>query len=158
VPGYRERLRREGAVLAALGALSAAGVLAFGPGATDGPLSTVVQLSILAALMATIGVRSVRRSMARSEPDDGAAGTGEPTPYWHLAAIVTVLTLTFGFVVGWDAGLRIGGGCVVVGLAQAVLFAQVVAREERRGGRRYHRLPGSWLLTGTKLGTSSDSG
>ena len=79
-------------------------------------------------------------------------GTGEPTPPWQLALIVAALTLGFGFLAGWDAGLRIGGGCVVVGLAQAVLFERIVAREERRRGARFERVPGSSLFTGTKLG------
>ena len=150
---YRERLRVEGAVLAACGALSGAAVLAFGHGATRGPVSTVVQLLVVAALMATLGVRSVRRSMQRAEAIDASdPGTGEPTALWKLPLIVTVLTLAFGFAAGWDAGLRIGGGCVVVGLAQALLFERLVAREEARRARRFQRVAGSSILTGTKLG------
>ncbi len=150
---YRERLRLEGAALAASGAVSAMVVLAFGDGATDGPVSTVVQLLAVAVLMATAGAWSVRRSMraATSLPVD-AVGSGEPTPLWQLPAICAGLTLAFGFGVGWDAGLRIGGGCVIVGVAQAVLFERLVAREEARSGRRFFRVPGSSLFTGTKLG------
>ena len=48
------------------------------------------------------------------------------------------MTLAFGFGVGWDAGLRIGGGCVVVGLSQAVLFERLVAARERSAGRSVH--------------------
>jgi hypothetical protein len=81
-------------------------------------------------------------------------GTGEPTPVWQLPLICAVLTLAFGFGAGWDAGLRIGGGCVVVGLAQAVLFAHLVAREQARRGRRFYRVAGSSLFTGTKLGAA----
>jgi hypothetical protein len=152
---YRERLRLEGAALAGSGALSAALVLAFSDGATDGPVSTVVQLVAVAVLMATAGVWSVRRSMrsASSLPDD-EVGSGEPTPLWQLPAICAGLTLAFGFGVGWDAGLRIGGGCVIVGLAQAVLFERLVAREEARQGVRFFRVPGSSLFTGTKLGAA----
>ena len=154
-PTYRERLRVEGAALAASGAVSAAAVLAFGDDATHGPLSTAIQLFVVAALMATLGTRSVRRSLraARDLPA-GEPGSGEPTPLWQLPLICAGLTLAFGFGVGWDAGLRIGGGCVIVGLAQAVLFERLVAREEERRGRRFHRVPGSSLFTGTKLGAA----
>ncbi len=154
-PSYRARLRLEGAALAASGAVSAAAVLAFADGATDGPVSTAVQLLGVAALMATLGVRSVRKSMraARDLASDDL-GSGEPTPLWQLPLICAGLTLAFGFGVGWDAGLRIGGGCVIVGLAQAVLFERLVAREEARRGRRLYRVPGSSLFTGTKLGAA----
>ena len=148
---YRRRLRLEGATLAGCGALSAVLVLLFGEGATDGPASTAIQLVAVALLMATLGARSVRRSMERAPVVDDAGG-GEPTPLWQLPLIVAGLTLAFGFGAGWDAGLRIGGGCVVVGLAQAVLFARMVATEEGAGGGRFFRLPGSSLFTGTKLG------
>jgi hypothetical protein len=135
--------------------VSAAAVLAFADGATDGPVSTAVQLLGVAALMATLGVRSVRKSMraARDLASDDL-GSGEPTPLWQLPLICAGLTLAFGFGVGWDAGLRIGGGCVIVGLAQAVLFERLVAREEARRGRRLYRVPGSSLFTGTKLGAA----
>ena len=152
-PSYRERLRLEGGTLAACGAVSTVAVLLLGEDATRGPLSTVVQLSIVALLMATLGVRSVRGSMRRAAAlGDGDGGTGEPTPLWQLPLIVAALTLAFGFLAGWDAGLRIGGGCVVVGLAQALLFERVVARDEAQHGGRYERVPGSSLFTGTKLG------
>ena len=152
-PTYRTRLRLEGAALAASGVASAALVLAFGDDATRGPVSTALQLIVVALLMATLGTRSVLRSLrgARDLGEEGR-GTGEPTPLWQLPAICAALTLAFGFAVGWDAGLRIGGGCVIVGLAQAVLFAQLVAREEARRERRFYRLAGSSLFTGTKLG------
>lgn len=152
-PRYRDRLRLEGGALAVSGAVSAALVLAFGDDPTRGPVSTVVQLAIVALLMATLGVRSVRRSLQRAVPlRDAAARTGEPTPLWQLPLIVAGLTLGFGFLAGWDAGLRIGGGCVVVGLAQAVLFERLVASEEARRGGTFERVPGSSLFTGTKLG------
>ncbi len=109
-----------------------------------------MQLAVVAVLLVSLGTYSVRRSMEKAI----AAGqtTGEPTPLWTLALVVAGLTLAFGFLAGWDAGLRIGGGCVVVGLAQAVLFERVVAARERREGVRFFRLPGSSLFTGTKLG------
>lgn len=154
-PAYRDRLRLEGSALAASGAASAAAVLAFADDATREPLSTGIQLLIVAALMATLGVRSVRRSLHAAvdlAPHD--RGTGEPTPAWQLPLICGGLTLAFGFAAGWDAGLRIGGGCVVVGLAQAVLFHRLVVREEARRGRCFHRVAGSSLLKGTKLGAA----
>ena len=52
----------------------------------------------------------------------------------------------------WDAGLRVTGGCVLVGLMQSPLMARLVAREERRSGRRFVRLPGSRIGRGTRLG------
>lgn len=155
-PTYRERLRLEGAVLAGCGAVSALAVLALADTATREPLSTIVQLAIVAALMATVGAASVRRSMERAvDLEPTAAGSGEPTPVWQFPLIVAVLTLGLGLSAGWDAGLRIGGGCVVVGLAQAVLFDRLVAREEARQGRRFHRVAGSSLFTGTKLGAAA---
>ena len=126
-------------------------VLLLGDGATRGPLSTAIQLVAVAGLMATLGARSVGRSMRRAPAVD-MLGDGQPTPLWQLPLIVAGLTLAFGFGVGWDAGLRIGGGCVVVGLAQAVMFERMVAAEEAAGGGRFVRLPGSSLFTGTKLG------
>lgn len=153
VDGYGRRLRIEGTALAACGAVATVAVLALGPGATDGPLSTVIQLVVVAALMATLGVRSVRRALAGAEPCPGVEGTGEPTSPWWIAGIVAGLTLGFGFGAGWDAGLRVGGGCVIVGLAQALLFERMVAREEHRRGVRFHRVPGSSLFTGTRLGS-----
>lgn len=152
-PTYRERLRVEGATLAACGMVAAAATLAFSDEASEGPMSTIIQLAILAALMATVGVRSVRRAMGQALPlTPEAIGTGQPTALWKLPLIVAGLTLLFGYGFGWDAGLRIGGGCAVVGLAQAVLFERLVAAEESRRGTRFHRIEGSSLFTGTKLG------
>lgn len=154
---YRERLRLEGLVLAGCGALAVLLVLLLGEDATRQPLSTVVQLGIVVLLMATLVARSVRRSLERAvelEPSD--TGSGEPTPLWLLPLIAAALTLGFGFAAGWDAGLRIGGGCVVVGLMQALLFERRVTREEARRGVRFYRVPGSSLFTGTKLGRVPD--
>jgi hypothetical protein len=53
---------------------------------------------------------------------------------------------------GWDAGLRITAGCMIVGLAQGLRFERIVAKDERERGRRYLRVKGSHLLSGTKLG------
>lgn len=156
IPTYRRRLQIEGAQLALLGAASAVLVLAFGADATHRLWSTALQVAVVAALMVTLGVRSVRRSLARATAVDAVPGRGEPTGLWILVAIVASLTLSFGFVASWDAGLRIGLGCVVVGLAQAVLFERVVALEEERVGGRFHRIAGSSLLKGTRLAVTDD--
>jgi len=151
---YRRRLQLEGGALAASGALGAILLLVLkGDDATAGPTSTIVQIGIVAVLMATLGARSVRRSMERAaELEPAEPSSGEPTPLWQHPLIVAGLTLPFGLVDAWDAALRVCGGCVMVGLAQALLFSSMVAREEARRGVRFHRVPGSSLFTGTKLG------
>lgn len=155
-PAYRERLRLEGGVLAGAGAVAAVAVLVAADDAGEGPRSTVIQLVIVAVLMATLGTRSVRRSMQRATTlDPGGTGSGEPTSLWKLPLIVTGLALLFGFGAGWDAALRIGGGCVIVGSAQALLYERLVAAEETRSSRRFYRVPGSSIFTGTKLGAVS---
>lgn len=141
-------------MLAGAGAVAGLLLLGLTDEATRGPISTVVQLAIVAAAMGTLGVRSVRRSMAAAVPlDPRHPGTGEPTPLWQHPLIVAALTIGFGVPAGWDAGLRVGGGCLIVGLAQAVVFERLVAREERRRAVRFHRVEGSSLFTGTRLGT-----
>jgi hypothetical protein len=92
----------------------------------------------------------------------GEEGDGEPTPLWMLPPIMAGLAAVFVLLprtglpassaAGWDAALRVTGGCVLVGTAQAVLFERTVAKDEERRGRRYVRIPGSRLLGGTKLG------
>lgn len=152
-PTYRERLRIEGATLAGCGLLDCVLLLALASQARRWPLNTAGQLVIVAVLVAWLGPRSVRRSVERAgvlEP--GQEGSGEPTPLWHLPLIVAGLTVLVGLPAGWDAGLRIGGGCVIVGLGQAVLMERVVAAEEGRRGRRYIRIKGSRILRGTRLG------
>ena len=152
-PTYRERLRVEGALLAACGLAAAVATLAFADEATERPTSTIIQLATVAVLMATLGVWSVRRAIRQAAPlAPDAIGDGQPTVLWKLPLIVAGLTLIFGFGFGWDAGLRIGGGCVIVGLAQAVLFERLVAAEESRRGARFFRVQGSSVFTGTKLG------
>ena len=155
-PTYRERLRIEGLTLAACGLAGIALLLATArEEATSGPLSTAVQLVLVAALMVTVAPAFTRRWMAEAVDlgPDGAQSAGEPTPLWQLPLIVAGLTLAFGLTVGWDAGLRVTGGCLLVGLAQGVLLERIVAREERRRGSRFLRVPGSSLFTGTKLGS-----
>ena len=149
---YRQRLRREGAALAGCGAVTAAILLLATEEALDGPASTVIQLALVALLLAVAAPLTTRRALAAAVPL-AEPGAGEPTPLWQLPLIAAGLTVAFGVPVGWDAGLRVAGGCVLVGLAQAVLIERLVAAEERRSGRRFFRVPGSSLFTGTKLGS-----
>jgi len=154
IPTYRERLRLEGAGLALCGAVGSAVLLATVDEATRLPGNTLGQLAVVAVLLLVLGRRSVVRWMAAAEPLDGpaAAGSGEPTPLWHLPLVVVALTLPFGFLAGWDAGLRITGGCLLVGLWQALYLATLVGREEASRGVAFVRLPGSRLGRGTRLG------
>jgi hypothetical protein len=152
-PSYRERLRAEGLVLAGSGVLGSVALLVFMTDeATEGPWSTIGQLAVVAGLLGWFAPRSVRKWMERSEPVSGDVGSGEPTPLWHLPLIVAALSGVFAAAGAWDAALRVTGGCVLVGLAQAVLMERIVAADEARRGRRYVRLPGSRILKGTLLG------
>ena len=163
-PSYRERLRLEGAVLAAAGALGSALLLAFVEDARERAGSTVAQIAAVAILLALLGPLLVRRWLAAAEPVAADAGlTGRPTPLWMPPLVVVVLVAVFvapgelGAGAGrWDAGLRITLGCMLVGLAQALLLAPIVAADETRRGRRYLRLPGSRAIGGTKLGFLSN--
>jgi hypothetical protein len=162
-PGYRERLRIEGLTLAACGAVGSGALVAFVPEARRWPLSTVAQLAVTAALLELLGSRGVRRYMRRAKGvEEGEEGTGEPTPLWMLPVITAVLAAAFVALpetglpasdkAGWDAGLRITGGCLLVGLMQGVRWERMVRADEEKRGRRYVRLPGSQLFSGTKLG------
>ena len=153
-PSYRERLYREGGALAASGAVGSVILLVFVDGARDGPWSTALQLAVVALLCAWLGPRSARRWTARAEPVPGGRTlSGEPTPLWQLPSITAALTLAVALPTGmWDAGLRVTGGCLLVGLAQACVMAPLVRADERRRRRRYVRLPGSRILRGTRLG------
>jgi hypothetical protein len=160
-PSYRERLRIEGLVLAACGAIGSVALVALVPESRRRPASTAGQLVALVVLLEWLGTRSVRRSIdnAREVEDPGS---GEPTPLWMLPPIVAALAaafvalpetgLPFSDRAGWDAGLRITAGCMLVGLAQAFRFERVVAAAELSRGRRYFRVAGSHLWSGTKLG------
>lgn len=155
IPTYRERLQLEGTALALCGALGSVVLVVAVDEATRLPGNTLGQLAFVAVLLLVLGRRSVGRWMAAAEPlDDPAdAGTGEPTPLWHLPLVVAALALPFGFGAGWDAGLRITGGCLLVGAWQALYLATFVAREEDSRGVEFLRLPGSRLGRGTRLGT-----
>lgn len=160
IPTYRERLRIEGLSLAAAGAAGTAGLLTFKTEqATRWPWNTVGQLAVVVGLLGFFGPRSVRKSIDQStELTSGSEGTGEPTPLWQLPVIVTGLAATFvglGEIndrAGWDAALRITGGCTLVGLAQAIVLERIVAADEEKTGRSYLRVKGSRLGRGTKLG------
>jgi hypothetical protein len=161
-PSYRDRLRVEGLTLAGCGLAGSAALLAFTEQSRRRPASTVVQLGVAAALIAALGPRGVRRALAEAEQvAPGQAGTGEPTPLWHVplvmaglvASVVVPRELGSRFA-GWDAALRVTGGCTLVGLAQALALERMVAADERRTGRTYVRLPGSRLGRRTRLGWS----
>lgn len=159
-PTYRERLRLEGAALAGAGAIASALLLVLVDGASDRAASTILQITFVAVVLAVLGPLSVRRWLAAAGPiGPGAEPTGQPTPLWMPPLVVVVLLALFVVpgelgigVVGWDAGLRITLGCLLVGLAQALLLAPIVAADEGRSGRSYVRLPGSRAIGGTKLG------
>ncbi|HWH12841.1 MAG TPA: hypothetical protein VG165_17100 [Solirubrobacteraceae bacterium] len=157
-PTYRQRLRVEGGTLAACGAIGTAILLVGVDQSRRGPASTIGQLVVVGLLLGWFGPRSVGRALARSKPCGvGQLGSGEPTPLWQLPVIVGGLTGVAGVVGGWDAGLRVTGGCVLVGLAQAVVLERLVAAREAALTRSYFRIPGSRILRGTVLGYADTS-
>jgi hypothetical protein len=162
-PSYRERLHVEGLTLAAWGALASAALVAFVPASRRWPLNTVAQLGVLGALLEGFGTRKVRGWLrAADQLEPGEEGSGEPTPLWMLPAIMVGLAAVFVLLpetglpasdrAGWDAALRITGGCLLVGLVQGLRYERIVAGEESRSGRRFLRVKGSHLWSGTKLG------
>ena len=162
-PSYRERLRTEGLALAACGLAGSAALVAFVPASRRWPLNTVAQLAAVGALLEVVGTRKVRGWMRDAdELTPGEEGSGEPTPLWMLPPIMVSLAAVFVLLpetglpgsdrAGWDAALRITGGCLLVGLVQGLRFEGVVATEEKARGRRYIRVKGSHLWSGTKLG------
>jgi hypothetical protein len=162
-PTYRERLRIEGAALAAAGVGGSGLLLRFAPQARRWPHSTVGQLAVLVALLVRFGPRGVNRSMADAHIlEIGDEGSGEPTPLWHIPPVVAALALYFKALervplpgtsrAGWDASLRVTLGSALVGVAQATLLEHTVAAEEQATGRTFYRVPGSRLGRGTKLG------
>jgi hypothetical protein len=149
--GYRRRLRLEGAVLALCGAAAAAALLLEVDAAREGPANTIAQLAAVALALALLGPRAVRAWAAEAEPVE-APVSGDPTPLWQLPLVLLALGAPFAALDAWDAVLRVAGGCVLVGLAQALLLERAAAREEARLGGVLVRLPGSGLLRGTRLG------
>jgi hypothetical protein len=150
---YRRRLRLEGLTLAGCGALGSVLLLVLTDEARRMPLSTAGQLVFVAALLGWLGPRGLRRSIADSQPlPPGEAAGGEPTPLWQAPVGVAGLSAIAGYLGGWDAGLRVTLGCLLVGLGQAVLLERMVAAEERGSRRVFLRLPGSSWFRGTLLG------
>jgi hypothetical protein len=162
-PSYRERLRIEGLALAACGLIASGALVAFVPASRRWPLNTVAQLAVVAALLEGLGTRKVRAWLRDAdEIQPGEEGSGEPTPLWMLPPIVGSLAAVFVLLpetglpasdrAGWDAALRITGGCALVGLMQGLRFERIVRAEESRTGRRFIRVKGSHLWSGTNLG------
>lgn len=159
-PTYRRRLRIEGAVLAGSGALGSLLLLAFVDEASERAGSTAGQIAFVTVVLAALGPLALKRWLAAAEQiRPGSEPTGEPTALWMPPLVVAALVAVFVVpgelgvgAVGWDAGLRITLGCLLVGLTQAILLAQLVAADEKRNDRRYLRLPGSRAIGGTKLG------
>ena len=106
-------------------------------------LSTAGQLAVVALLLAWLGPRlGEHRAIAASEPrSERDLGSGEPTPVWRLPLIV-VLAGAAGLVAGWDAGVRVTGGCALVGLAEVLVLERIVAADEDETGRRIVANPG----------------
>jgi hypothetical protein len=160
IPTYRERLRVEGAVLAAAAAIACLLLVAGVAEASEQAASTVAQLVLAVLLVVVLGPIGARRSIAGARPiAPGEQLTGQPTALWKPPLVMLVLIAAFvapgrlgAAGGGWDAGLRIAGGCLLVGLAQALLIERIVAADEARSGRTYLRLPGSSAIRGTKLG------
>jgi hypothetical protein len=160
-PTYRERLRIEGLTLAASGLAGSVLLLLLVLESRRWPLNTAVQLAVVAGILEWAGRRRVPRWLDEAREIEPGEASGEPTPLWQLPLIVCGLAAAFGLLpqtglpgsdrAGWDAGLRITGGCLLVGLAQAVRYQRIVAAEERARRRRYLRVPGSRLLV-TRLG------
>ena len=148
---YRARLRTEGFALAACGVVGSAVLVLADERATLHAASTVGQLAVVVVLLAVLGPLAVRRALARSQPEGVVEATGEPTPLWHLPLVVAVLGVLPVALGAWDAGLRVTGGCALVGLAQAFLLAPLVAADEHRTARVYARAPGSRIGRGTRL-------
>jgi hypothetical protein len=159
-PTYRERLRLEGGVLAGAGALASVLLLVAVSQASRHITSTVLQLVFVALLLLVLAPRSAARSIAGARAIAPAEQlTGEPTALWKpplvllvLGALVVVPGELGVGAGGWDAALRITGACLLVGLAQALLIERIVAADEARSDRRYVRMPGSSVTSGTKLG------
>ncbi|MGI8633633.1 MAG: hypothetical protein ACR2NA_13970 [Solirubrobacterales bacterium] len=158
-PTYRQRLRIEGLALVACGAVDAAILLRADEQTRRWPLNTAAQLAVVVVLLAALLPRSVRSDMADSiRAVKGQTLTGDPTPLWQLPLILAALTLSFvkgipatglpgSELAGWDAGLRIAGGCMLVGLAQAVVADRIVAADEQRQGRTYYRVAAAPFVT-----------
>jgi hypothetical protein len=152
-PTYRQRLWIEGGALALSGTIGTIGLLALCAESKRDSLNTAGQLAILALLLGWLGPRSVRHAISASEPRaQSELGSGEATPVWSLPLIVVALAAAAELLFGWDAAVRVAGGCVLVGITQAFVLERMVAANERETGRTYFRVAGSRILRGTRLG------
>jgi hypothetical protein len=167
-PTYRERLRTEGLALIVSGAFFSALLLRFQEQSRRWPLNTAGQLALTAGLHARFGPRAVNKAMADAHIlQVGEEGTGEPTPLWHVPAVVVGLGLLFkalekgpgpgAELAGWDASLRVTLGSLITGVFQATLLERTVAAEEQATGRRFYRVPGSRIGRGTLLGFTTSA-
>lgn len=161
---YRDRLLLEGSVLAAVGAAGSAALLAKVPEAKRWPPQTIGQLAGVAVLLLWPATRRARRDLAGAPlVAPWRAGTGEPTPVWHVPVPVVLGALYVAPVArrtaptadlrrraGWDAALRVTGGSLLVGLWQALVLRRAVRQAEGRW-RTAVRLRGS-RLGRTKVG------
>jgi hypothetical protein len=160
-PTYRDRLRAEGLTLAASGAAGSVLLVALVPESRRWPLNTAAQLAVVVAILEWAGRRYVPRWLDEAREIEEGEEAGDPTPLWQLPLIMCGLAAVFGLLpqtglpgsdrAGWDAGLRITGGCLLVGAAQALRYERMVGADERARRRRYFRVPGS-RLGRTRLG------
>ena len=162
---YVTRLRLEGGVLAAAGALASAALISRVPASRRWPWNTAAQVGVVTAALVIRGPKQVDAWMAAAERADETTVTGEPTPLLHVPVPVIAGALLFRALrviggplrplteqAGWDASLRVTAGSAIVGAVQALVLASHVAAAEAREHRVYYRLPGSRLGTGTRLG------
>ena len=139
-PTYRDRLRVEGLVLAGAGAIASVTLLACVREASDRATSTISQLAFVALTIAIVAPLMTRRTLAKArQVEAGEPLTGKPTALWKPPLVLIALATPFIVAgelgvgaAGWDAGLRITGGCLLVGLGQAVLIQRLVAADEAR--------------------------
>ena len=153
-PTYRERLRLEGAWLAACGVAGSVLLLATSEESRRWPLNTALQCAAAGGIAVVLGRRGTKKAMAEAqEKPIEAVGGGEPTPLWMHPLIVGGLAVLFpalrevggpgSDLAGWDAALRVTVGATLVGLVQALALERLVAREEEASGRVFYRYTGS---------------
>ena len=113
-------------------------LLALVPAASERAASTIGQLAGVTLLLAVLAPLAARRALSRTRSiEPGEQLTGEPTALWKPPLVMLVLATPFVVAgelgvtgAGWDAGLRVTGGCLLVGLAQALVVERLVARDE----------------------------
>ena len=153
-PTYRERLRMEGAWLAACGVVGSALLLATSDESRRWPLNTALQCAAAGGIAVVLGRRGTTKAMAEAvDKPIEAVGSGEPTPLWMHPLIVGGLAALFpalreiggpgSDLAGLDASLRVTVGSTLVGLVQALVLERLVAGEENASGRVFYRYTGS---------------